>query len=702
MENIDNRFRVGVDIGGTFTDVVFLNKSGRVITRKIPSTPDNYTKGIVNGLEEVFHFAELSGSNIAEVIHGCTVATNAVLEHKGSPCALITTKGFRDVLEIRRLRMPEMYNYNWSKPTPLVPRELRFEVNERIDAKGDIIYPLDMQEVETIVGHIVSNGINSIAVCLLNSHVNPIHEKKIGEIIRQKYPHVFINLSCEIIPLMGEYERSSEAVVNAYVRPVVDNYLRLLADTLRDIGIETPLLLMRSDGGMMSFEMGAKKPIYIIECGPAAGVIGCAYLARKINISNIICLDMGGTTTKASIIEDNKIKPAPAYEVGAGISIGSRLSEGGGHIIRVSSVDIAEIGAGGGSKIWIDAGGGLHVGPVSTGAIPGPACYDNGGEEPTLTDTNLVLGYLNPEYLTGGTFKLNASRSWEVLEKIAKQLGKDTTEIAYGTYMIAVSNMIRAIRAVTTERGRDPRDFILFAYGGAGPMHAAVIARELDIERVVVTPNPGLFSSFGLLFAQVEHRLVRNFFRRLDKEAVNYANEIWKQLINEAISELEAGGYSRDNIVIDRFAELRYTGQSTELIIPIPWSDFKEENIPDLLEAFHDEHLRTYAHKRLGEPITIANLGVSAKVLTEDIYPQSIQQIAMKSKDLKKRKAYFGGKYGWLDTSVLRMEEITEQHQKGPAIIELYDSTCVIPPYCQFSLGPWETINIKLDKKGEQ
>lgn len=697
MESVSDKFRVGVDIGGTFTDIVFLNKAGQVITRKVPSTPDNYTRGIINGLEEIFHTTGLSASDIAEVVHGCTVATNAVLEHTGGPCGLITTKGFRDVLEIRRFRMPDMYNLYWNKPAPLAPREFRLEVNERIDAKGNILCPLDLEEVNAVVERLVANGAKSIAVCLVNSYVNPVHEQKIGEIIRQRYPDVFLNLSCELIPLIGEYERTSETVVNAYVRPVVEEYLRLLTDTLRNLGIKTPLLLMRSDGGMMSFEMGAQKPIYIIECGPAAGVIGCAYLAKKIDIPNVITLDMGGTTTKASIIEDNRLNPAPAYEVGAGISIGSRLSAGGGYVIRVSSIDIAEIGAGGGSKLWIDPGGALHVGPISAGAMPGPACYDQGGEEPTLTDANLVLGYLNPKYLTGGTFKLNASKAFEIMERIAKPLGMDATEAAYGAHMIANSNMIRAIRAVTTLRGRDPRDFILVAYGGAGPMHAAAIAREMEIKRAMVTPSPGLFSSFGLLFAQVEHRLIENFFHRLDeKEVVRYANESWERLKKKAIAEIEAGGYSKANTIVEKFADLRYAGQSTELTIPIPWDVFKEEHIPMLIEKFHTEHLRTYAHKRPGEPIAAINLGVRARVLAEDILPQSIERVAVKSEGLGSRKAYFGKEYGWLDTVVLEIQEVSERQQKGPAIIELYDATCVVPPYCQFSSGPWGTVIIDL------
>ena len=695
------KYRVGADIGGTFTDIVFLSENGKILTRKVPSTPDDYTRGIVNGMQEVIASNNLTGSSIAQVVHGCTVATNAVLEHTGARTGLITTEGFRDVLEIRRIRSPELYNLHWEKPLPLVPRELRLEVNERINYKGEVVRTLDIESAKACIDHLVSKGVESIAVCFLNSYVNPLHEQKIKELIQDKYPEVLVTLSSELIPVIKEYERTSEAVVNAYVRPVVREYLKSLSDTIRGVGVKAPLLLMQSSGGMMSLEVGMEKPMYIIECGPAAGVVGCAYLARKLQIPNVLTLDMGGTTTKASIMEDYQISRAAAYEVGAGISVASRLVTGGGYVIRVPSIDIAEIGAGGGSKLWVDVGGALHVGPRSAGAVPGPACYDAGGKDPTLTDANLVLGYLNPEQLAGGTVRLNASKAYEAIEKkVSKPLKMDVIDAAYGGYLIGNSNMIRAIRAVSIERGRDPRDFILFAYGGAGPMHVAALARELSIKRVAVMPNPGLFSAFGLLFADIEHHLTETFARRLDEQALDSANKTWESLKNKVMAEIEAGGYGDVEVMVEKFVDARYVGQSSELTIAVPWDQLRPEHIPIIAERFHEEHLKTYAHKRVDEQIEMFTLKVIGRVpLAKELLPSGIKpaDIGIATPEGKKtRKAYFGKEHGWVETPILRIADLSDRPRKGPAIIELYDATCVVLPDCEVFLGPWGTIMINI------
>ena len=690
----NNKFRIGVDVGGTFTDIVFLDNKGRIFTNKVLSTPDDFTKAIAKGMEGVFQREGISGRDIAEVVHGCTVATNTILERSAPPCGLITTKGFRDILEIRRYRIPEMYNLHWEKPVPLAPRELRIEIDERIDAKGNIIRPLNIEQVEAAAKFFISKDVNTLAVCLINSYVNPIHEQKIKELIQSKYPEIWVTISSDLLPLMREYERTSEVVVNAYIRPVVVNYLLGLTSIIRGIGVKAPLLLMRSDGGMMSFDTGAEKPIYIIESGPAAGVIGSNYLAKKLNIPNVITLDMGGTTTKASVMEDYQVSRAASYEVGAGISMASRLSAGGGYIIRVASIDIAEIGAGGGSKIWVDTGGALIVGPKSAGAMPGPACYNLGGEDPTLSDANVVLGYLNPEYLAGGTVKLDASKAYKALEKLTKQLGLDVTETAYAGHLIGNSNMMRAIRAVTTERGRDPRDFVLFAYGGAGPTHAPGLAHEIGIKKVIVTPTPGLFSSFGLLFADIEHFAAQTYQRHLDEEAVRDANGVLERLKKKVLAEIEAGGYGKVQVTIEKSADLKYIGEAAETPISLPWDPLSAEHVPVMAERFHAEHLKTFAHKRETEPIIMAILRIRARITLPEAVPVEGIKPPITEVRAKSRKAYFGKKFGWLDTRVLGMRDVTDKPQQGPVIIEFYDSTCVIPPYCQFYSGPWGAVYI--------
>jgi N-methylhydantoinase A len=696
----NKRYRVGVDIGGTFTDIVFLSREGDVFRKKVSSTPHDYNRAIIRGIQEVLDENGLTGENIAEVVHGCTVATNAILEHTGARTGLITTQGFRDVLEIRRFRMPEMYNVAWMKPLPLSPRELRREVNERVNYKGEIIHPLDLSEVEAVVDLLVRKGVESIAVCLINSYVNPLHERKIKEVIQGKYPGLSVSISSDLIPVIKEYERTSEAVVNAYIKPVVSTYLYALQETLRTIGVKAPLLIMQSSGGMMSVATSTEKPIYMIECGPAAGVVGSHFIAKKLGIPNAITLDMGGTTTKASIIEEGQITMSSAYEVGAGISMASRLTAGGGYVIRVPSIDIAEISAGGGSKLWMDIGGVIHAGPRSAGAVPGPVCYDTGGTDPTITDVNLILGYL-PDELAGGV-KLKKEKALEALtQKIAAPLHMGVTEAAFGAYMIANSNMIRAIRAVSTLRGRDTRDFTLLAYGGAGPLHAAALAKELEISKVIIPPAAGVFSSFGLLFAQIEHHASESFFHRLDASVVDTANEAWKRMREKVIREIEAADYGKEiTLSISKLIDVRYAGQSSEMTLPVAWETIHQEHIPQLIGSFNKEHLRTYAHHRADEPVDVVNL----KLLATVTFPAEVEPDHLVSSEIhaartgrtKTRKAYFGKEKGWMDTTVLSLSDLTPHPQQGPFVIELYDATCVVPPYATVRIGKWGAIEIEI------
>src|SRR5213594_4864893 len=461
------RFRVGVDIGGTFTDIVLLDAGGRIHTKKVSSSVDDYARAIVDGLGELFGETGLGGGDLAEVLHGTTVASNAILELKGARTGLITTTGFRDVLEIWRNRMPKLYDLSWEKPVPLVERYLRVEVEERVDAHGQILKPLDPAAVERALDRLLAEKIEALAVCLLHSYANPAHEERIAEIVRKRAPDLTLSVSSHVLPEIREYERTSTTVINAYVMPIVRRYLGTLRAGLDGVGAKAPLMIMQSNGGLMTDEAAATRPVHIIESGPAAGVVGAQALARKIGLGKIVTFDMGGTTAKASLVEDGEVSRATEYQVGGGIMAGSRLLTGAGYLLRVPAIDLAEVGAGGGSLVWIDPGGGLQVGPQSAGAFPGPLCYDLGGAEPTVTDAH------------------------EILEaKIARRLGLPLAEAAYGAHVIAASNMMRAIRAVSSERGRDPREYALFAFGGNGPVFAAGMARQLEITRVVVPPAP--------------------------------------------------------------------------------------------------------------------------------------------------------------------------------------------------------------------
>ncbi|MFN8536794.1 MAG: hydantoinase/oxoprolinase family protein [Thermomicrobiales bacterium] len=408
-------WRVGADIGGTFTDLVLLGDDGRVFVKKVSTTVGDFAQGIVGGLVEALAERGLAGGAVAEVIHGTTVASNAILEFRGAKVGLITTAGFRDVLEIRRLRMPALYDLTWQKPPTLIERYLRTEVGERINGRGEIVRPLDEASLAAAAAHLLRERVEVIAVCLLNSYANDVHERAIRAYLERHAPDIPICLSSEVLPEIKEYERTSTTVVNAYVMPTVRRYLHRLGEGLTASGVGAPLLVMQSSGGIMSAAVAAERPMYIIESGPAAGVVGARALAQRLDIPNVISFDMGGTTAKAGIIEGGEINRASEYEVGGGIMIGSRLLKGGGYLLRAPAIDLAEVGAGGGSLIWIDRGGALKIGPQSAGAFPGPACYGLGGAEPTITDANVVLGYLNPAYLAGGGVALRAELSHRTL-----------------------------------------------------------------------------------------------------------------------------------------------------------------------------------------------------------------------------------------------------------------------------------------------
>ena len=672
-------YRAGVDVGGTFTDIVLLGSDGTLHTKKISSSAENYAQAIVEGLTEVFRETGLAGSAIDEIRHGTTVASNAILEHRGARTGLITTKGFRDVLEIRTLRMPRMYDIGWTKPAPLVERYLRQVVDERINATGAVERPLDRRDAERAVDALLAENVEAIAVCLLHSFTNPAHEALLGDIIRRKAPRLPLSLSSEVLPEIKEYERTSTTVVNAYVMPIVATYLRALRKRLDEAGVHARVLLMQSNGGLTTDAAAARLPMHIIESGPAGGVVGAQALARAKQLPKIITFDMGGTTAKAAIVEDGEVTRAAEYSVGAGIMIGSRLLTGAGYTLKVPAIDLAEVGAGGGSLVWIDAAGALQIGPESAGAHPGPVCYDTGGVTPTVTDANLILGYLNPAHLVGGALKLNAEKARRAFaEKIAAPLKMELERAAYGAHLIAASNMIRAIKAVSTERGRDPREFALFAFGGNGPVFACGMAQALGIKRIVVPPSAGLFSSFGLLYADVEHHYSRTFRRLLRKSDLHEIETAWDALAMQALEQLAASGFSGERARLRRSAALHYHGQTYELTVQLPDGPV---DFAWLEEAFGKEHEKTYGH-RAGEdePVELVSIQVVGQGLRAGpSVPERVRPSRPEPAPPPPRRAYFGAESGWMETPVLRRSDLSKP-KSGPMIIEEYDATCVIAP----------------------
>jgi N-methylhydantoinase A len=690
--------RVGVDIGGTFTDIVLLDSDGQPRTRKVSSTVDDYARAIAEALAELFAEHGIAGADIEEIRHGTTVASNAILEHKGACTGLITTKGFRDVLEIRNLRMPRLYDIGWTKPPPLVERHLRIPVDERIDAQGEVIRPLDPADAERAVRHLLEQKVEAIAVCLLNCFVNPAHEQLIKAVALRLAPDLPISISSEVLPEIKEYERSSSTVINAYLTPIVSRYLARLGDDLTARGVRAPLLIMQSNGGLMSAAAAAAKPMHIVESGPAAGVVGAQALGRVSGIDHLITFDMGGTTAKAGIIERGEFSRALEYQVGGGIMTGSRLLTGAGYLLKVPAIDLAEVGAGGGSIVRIDSGGSMVVGPDSAGAVPGPVCYDTGGDQPTVTDASLILGHLNAEFLVGGDLRLNAERARAVFAaQVAEPLGLSLEHAAYGAQRIASANMMRAIRAVSIERGRDPRDYTLCAFGGNGPVFACTMAKELGMRRVLVPPSPGLFSAFGLLYADVEHHFAKTFRRLLQRMDLQLLNQAWDEMAGQARAQLTAEGFAEDRASVRRLASLHYQGQTFDLTVPVPDGPIGPGTIARLEEAFGQEHERTYGH-RAGpeEPVELTEIRVVARGIPErPVTPQVPSYASAKPAPPARRAAYFGPDVGWRDTPVIDRPALTTPRE-GPCIVEEYDATCVIPPGTRGSLDRAGSILIEL------
>ena len=690
--------RVGVDIGGTFTDIVLLDSDGQPRTRKVSSTVDDYARAIAEALAELFAEHGIAGADIEEIRHGTTVASNAILEHKGACTGLITTKGFRDVLEIRNLRMPRLYDIGWTKPPPLVERHLRIPVDERIDAQGEVIRPLDPADAERAVRHLLEQKVEAIAVCLLNCFVNPAHEQLIKAVALRLAPDLPISISSEVLPEIKEYERSSSTVINAYLTPIVSRYLARLGDDLTARGVQAPLLIMQSNGGLMSATAAAAKPMHIVESGPAAGVVGAQALGRTSGIDHLISFDMGGTTAKAGIIERGEFSRALEYQVGGGIMTGSRLLTGAGYLLKVPAIDLAEVGAGGGSIVRIDSGGSMVVGPDSAGAVPGPVCYDTGGDQPTVTDASLILGHLNAEFLVGGDLRLNAERARAVFAaQVAEPLGLSLEHAAYGAQRIASANMMRAIRAVSIERGRDPRDYTLCAFGGNGPVFACTMAKELGMRRVLVPPSPGLFSAFGLLYADVEHHFAKTFRRLLQRMDLQLLNQAWDEMAGQARAQLTAEGFAEDRASVRRLASLHYQGQTFDLTVPVPDGPIGPGTIARLEEAFGQEHERTYGH-RAGpeEPVELTEIRVVARGIPErPVTPQVPSYASARPAPPARRAAYFGPDVGWLDTPVIDRPALSTPRD-GPCIVEEYDATCVIPPGARASLDRAGSILIEL------
>jgi N-methylhydantoinase A len=684
--------RIGIDIGGTFTDLVAIEDDGTVRTVKTPSTPHDYAEGIANGLTALL---EGQRTGVAELLHATTIGSNTILENKIARTALITTAGFRDVLEIRDLRMPRLYDINWTKPEPLVPRHLRFEVIEKMRPDGSVAVTLDAASVSAAIDAIAENALESVAICLLHSYANAAHEIAVAEALRARLPEIAISVSHEILPEIKEYPRTSTTVVNAAIQPVVRAYLRSLRTKLDTIGVSAPVRLMQSNGGLASARHAGDFPAQIVESGPAAGVVGAAVLARRLGEAQIITFDMGGTTAKAGLVEHGEVMRTEAMEVGGGVMAGARLLVGGGYMLKLPAIDLAEVGAGGGSICRLDPGGAPKVGPHSAGADPGPVCYGRGGTMPTITDCNLALGYLDPAGLAGGTLKLDRDAAIAAIEQaLARPMGLSVPEAALGMLRIAAHTMMRAIRSVSVERGRDVRACSMMAFGGNGPLFAASIARELGITRVIVPPMPGLFSAFGLLLADTEHHLSRSFRARADNALPEALQSVLDSMHNEGAKRLAADGFGPDRQAFQITAMARYLGQSSEIPVPISPAP-AAPMLAALPEAFAVAHERMYGFRApSGDAVEITSIGLLARGLTDrQRLPESIPP--MRGATAASRMVWFQGS-GWVSTNVVSRADLSATPQAGPLLVQEYDATCLVPPEATACLDAFGNILLAL------
>ena len=679
--------RVGFDIGGTFTDVIIRGNDGRVHTSKVLSLLERVGADVASTVRPLAR-----RDRIENFVHGTTVASNAVIEGTTARTALITTRGFRDELEMRGQRRPNIYDLNWDRLPALIPRSLRVEVNERVLGNGTVEQPLDLEQARTVIQQLAAQHVEAIAVCLINSYLNPVHERQLARLLAEIAPRIVICLSSDIHPEIKEYDRASTTAINASLIPVVDRYLTGLEQTLS--ALSSRILVMQSNGGIMSAEAARRRPAYIIESGPAAGVLAAARLSAESGIDNVLSLDMGGTTVKACLIENGKPLEKPGGEIGAGVNA-TRLFGGGGHVVRVPSIDIVEAGAGGGSIAWLDDSGALRVGPRSAGAEPGPVCYGRGGTEPTVTDANVVLGYMNPSLIAGSTLEINRDAAAAAIERqLAGPLGLSLLEVAYGISQVANSAMTRVLRAVTTERGRDPRGLTLLAFGGAGPIHAAALAENMGITRLIVPLYPGLFSALGLLLADYRHDYISAVAAPLGSVNVDDIMARYEQMKDRARSEMTAEGVDPNTIRFEQQVDLKYGYQMYEMTLPFPAEADPSNVVTALARMFTDAHNQAYGYFR-DDPIELMSLRLRALApansltFAELAERYSAEKIpAASSSDSSRtqgpanngeRAAFFGPAHGLLATP-LRSRFALANLEQGPMIIEEPDTTVVIPP----------------------
>ncbi|MFD0824187.1 hydantoinase/oxoprolinase family protein [Neobacillus sp. M.A.Huq-85] len=659
--------RVATDIGGTFTDIVYVDNEGKFGVAKAHTTPSQFENGVMNVIEK----SEITPESIEMFIHGSTVIINALTERKGVKVGLITTKGTRDVLEIARGNRPDLYNFRYQKPAPFVERYLRQEVEERLNYKGEIITPLNEEQIASILSFFKKENVEAIAVCYLHSYVNPIHEIRTLELIQELWPEIAVTASHEITKEWREYERTNTTVFNSYVKPIAASYIDRLHTKLVEHQVNGNTYIMQSNGGATTFESAKQSPIHMVESGPVAGIYGAAVLGEVLREDNIIAFDIGGTTAKCSLITKGEVKVTTDYFI-------ERNEKAAGYPVKVPVVDIVEIGNGGGSIAWIDSTGSLKVGPQSAGAVPGPVAYGQGGEEPTTTDANLITGRLSKENF-----------DYEVdLKKVEEAVGKKVSsfydlsieEGALGIIDIANSNMLNALKLISIRKGYDPKDFSLVAFGGGGPMHAAALAYELGVKKVIIPVASSVFSAWGMLMSDLRHDYIQTHIKQLNEIDLQALNQRWNQMMEEALNQFVDEGMKKEQVVFSRFVDMRYIGQEHTVKVPVPNGEWTQGTIEEIITRFHDLHEQNYTFKLPNTHTEIVNLHLTGFGRVDK---PELRKMEEKGKSfaqaLKEERPVYYKEDGWVPTAVYDRNYM-EPGMKvtGPAIIEEPSTSTVI------------------------
>ncbi len=656
-------FRIGIDTGGTFTDLICFNvETGEIQSLKVASTPREPLQAFIGAIRE----SGVDSGEIAGLVHGTTVATNTLIQRNGAKVAFVTTAGFEDIPYIQRVNRRELYNLDWDKPQPLLrSRRHCFGVNERVSAKGQVVKPLDLAEVDVLCDQLIAGGFEAVAVCLLFAYINTEHEQALKQRLQERLNGLPLSSSHEVAPIWREYERSSTTIADAYLKPLIQGYVGSLQRGLDEEGIDIPWALMKSNGGIMQAPAAADHPIYLATSGPAGGLVAGQYMAGLLGLKDVVTIDVGGTSADVGIIVEGELRHTTEYEIEWGIPAAIPL------------IDLKTIGAGGGSIAWVNAGGFLQVGPQSAGADPGPLCYGQGGTEPTLTDANLLLGRLDPDYFLGGKMRLQIELARRRMAEMAAVLGMETIELAYAIVDIANENMANAIRMVSIERGHDPRRFALIAFGGAGPLHGAAIARKLDIPTVVVPPFPGAFSAMGLLMADLRVDKIWTQAFRSDHVSFTAVEGQFRQIAETALAELRQQGYQGEPQL--RYSiNMRYLGQNYETEIELPSLVTDKAQLAEAYEAFHRMHEAMYGYRI---PTAVIEL-ISFKVTAIGAIPKprlgAVRSVEVGSP--RERLVYFVG-HGYVPCRVIRRSALPMgERLAGPLIVEEEGSTTLVEP----------------------